>query len=45
VMVPLGVAHRLVNPGREDLHLVEVQSGAYVGEDDIERLDDAYGRA
>jgi mannose-1-phosphate guanylyltransferase / mannose-6-phosphate isomerase len=45
IMVPLGVAHRLANPGDEPLHLVEVQSGAYVGEDDIERLDDAYGRA
>lgn len=45
VMVPAGAAHRLVNPGKEDLHLIEVQSGAYVGEDDIERLDDAYGRA
>ncbi len=45
VMVPVGTAHRLVNPGDEPLHLIEVQSGAYVGEDDIERLDDAYGRA
>lgn len=45
VMVPLGAVHRLVNPGKDTLHLVEVQSGAYVGEDDIERLDDAYGRA
>jgi mannose-6-phosphate isomerase-like protein (cupin superfamily) len=45
VVVPAGAAHRLANPGDEDLHLIEVQSGAYVGEDDIERLDDAYGRA
>ena len=45
VVVPVGAAHRLANPGKEDLHLVEVQSGAYVGEDDIERLDDASGRA
>jgi len=45
VTVPVGAAHRLVNPGKEDLHLIEVQSGPYVGEDDIERLDDAYGRA
>jgi mannose-1-phosphate guanylyltransferase/mannose-6-phosphate isomerase len=45
VMIPLGAAHRLENTGTEPLHLVEVQSGAYVGEDDIERLDDAYGRA
>ncbi len=45
VVVPAGAAHRLANPGKEDLHLIEVQSGSYVGEDDIERLDDAYGRA
>ena len=45
VMIPLGASHRLANPGDTPLHLIEVQSGAYVGEDDIERLDDAYGRA
>lgn len=43
--IPLGVRHRLENPGADTLHLVEVQSGAYLGEDDIERFEDAYGRA
>jgi len=42
--IPLGMVHRLENPGVEPLHLVEVQSGDYLGEDDIERLDDQYGR-
>jgi mannose-1-phosphate guanylyltransferase/mannose-6-phosphate isomerase len=42
--IPLGVEHRLENPGTEPLHVIEVQSGDYLGEDDIERLDDAYGR-
>jgi mannose-1-phosphate guanylyltransferase/mannose-6-phosphate isomerase len=42
--VPVGVVHRLENPGKIPLHLVEVQCGAYVGEDDIVRLDDDYGR-
>ena len=42
--IPLGAVHRLENPGRIPLHLIEVQSGAYLGEDDIERLDDTYGR-
>jgi mannose-1-phosphate guanylyltransferase/mannose-6-phosphate isomerase len=42
--IPLGTAHRLENPGHEALHLIEVQAGAYLGEDDIERLDDVYGR-
>jgi mannose-6-phosphate isomerase-like protein (cupin superfamily) len=44
VDVPVGCVHRLANPGPEPLHLVEVQTGTYVGEDDIVRLDDAYGR-
>lgn len=39
-----GTAHRLENATTEPLHLIEVQSGSYLGEDDIERLDDAYGR-
>lgn len=43
--IPLGVVHRLENPGRIPLELIEVQSGSYLGEDDIERLDDTYGRA
>jgi mannose-1-phosphate guanylyltransferase/mannose-6-phosphate isomerase len=42
--IPLGVKHRLANPGETPLFLVEVQSGAYLGEDDIERFDDRYGR-
>ena len=42
--IPLGVKHRLENPGDTDLELIEVQSGAYLGEDDIVRFDDIYGR-
>jgi mannose-1-phosphate guanylyltransferase / mannose-6-phosphate isomerase len=42
--VPVGCVHRLGNPGPEILHLVEVQTGTYLGEDDIVRLEDAYGR-
>jgi mannose-1-phosphate guanylyltransferase/mannose-6-phosphate isomerase len=42
--IPLGVAHRLENPGKIAIEIVEVQSGAYVGEDDIVRLEDRYGR-
>ncbi|MFZ6768252.1 mannose-1-phosphate guanylyltransferase/mannose-6-phosphate isomerase [Undibacterium sp. Di26W] len=42
--IPLGVKHRLENPGITDLELIEVQSGAYLGEDDIVRFDDIYGR-
>jgi len=42
--IPIGVRHRIENPGRIPLHIVEVQSGAYLGEDDIVRLDDRYGR-
>lgn len=45
VHIPLGVEHRLENPGKLPLHLIEVQSGAYLGEDDIVRLADQYGRA
>jgi mannose-1-phosphate guanylyltransferase/mannose-6-phosphate isomerase len=43
--IPLGTAHRLENPGKIPLHLIEVQSGSYLGEDDIIRLDDVYGRS
>jgi mannose-1-phosphate guanylyltransferase/mannose-6-phosphate isomerase len=43
--IPLGAVHRLENPGKEPLHLIEVQSGDYLGEDDIVRLEDSYGRA
>ncbi len=45
VYLPLGCVHRLENPGRIPLTLIEVQSGAYLGEDDIVRLEDTYGRA
>ena len=42
--IPLGVKHRLENPGRVPLELIEVQSGSYLGEDDIVRFEDVYGR-
>jgi mannose-1-phosphate guanylyltransferase / mannose-6-phosphate isomerase len=42
--IPLGVTHRLLNPGKIPLELIEVQSGAYLGEDDIVRFEDTYGR-
>ncbi len=42
--IPVGVMHRLKNPGNIPLEMVEVQSGSYLGEDDIERFDDVYGR-
>ncbi|HEY2024431.1 mannose-1-phosphate guanylyltransferase/mannose-6-phosphate isomerase [Paraburkholderia sp.] len=42
--IPLGVCHRLENPGRVPLQIIEVQSGTYLGEDDIVRFDDKYGR-
>jgi mannose-1-phosphate guanylyltransferase / mannose-6-phosphate isomerase len=42
--IPLGTKHRLENPGKIPLELIEVQSGSYLGEDDIERFDDRYGR-
>lgn len=45
VFIPAGRAHRLHNPHKEELHLIEVQFGDYLGEDDIVRLDDIYGRA
>ena len=43
--IPLGTIHRLENPGSVPLELIEVQSGSYLGEDDIVRFDDVYGRA
>ncbi len=43
--IPIGTAHRLENPGKIPLHLIEVQSGSYLGEDDIIRLEDSYGRS
>jgi mannose-1-phosphate guanylyltransferase / mannose-6-phosphate isomerase len=42
--IPLGVTHRLLNPGKIPLELIEVQSGTYLGEDDIVRFEDTYGR-
>ena len=42
--IPLGHFHRLENPGKIDLELIEVQTGSYLGEDDIVRVDDVYGR-
>ncbi len=44
IYIPLGSKHRLTNPGKIDLTLIEVQSGSYVGEDDIVRFEDIYGR-
>ncbi|GAB2479736.1 mannose-1-phosphate guanylyltransferase/mannose-6-phosphate isomerase [Comamonas humi] len=43
--IPLGHAHRLANPGKVPLEIIEVQSGSYLGEDDIVRFEDTYGRA
>ena len=42
--IPVGVRHRIENPGRIPLHIIEVQSGSYLGEDDIVRFEDRYGR-
>ena len=44
VYIPIGAKHRLTNPGLVPLELIEVQSGSYLGEDDIVRFDDIYGR-
>jgi mannose-1-phosphate guanylyltransferase/mannose-6-phosphate isomerase len=43
--IPIGMTHRLENPGKLPLHLIEVQSGSYLGEDDIVRFEDVYKRA
>ena len=43
--IPVGTKHRLENPGIEPLSIIEVQSGSYLGEDDIVRFDDVYGRS
>ena len=43
--IPIGTVHRLENPGKFDLEMIEVQSGGYLGEDDIVRFEDTYGRA
>jgi mannose-6-phosphate isomerase-like protein (cupin superfamily) len=42
--IPTEPVHRLTNPGKVDLHLIEVQSGSYQGEDDIVRFENIYGR-
>ena len=42
--IPLGAKHRIDNPGKIPLHIIEVQSGTYLGEDDIVRFEDVYGR-
>ena len=42
--IPLGVKHRIANPGKVPVHIIEVQSGSYLGEDDIVRFEDRYGR-
>ncbi|MEM1277685.1 MAG: mannose-1-phosphate guanylyltransferase/mannose-6-phosphate isomerase, partial [Pseudomonadota bacterium] len=44
IYIPLGAVHRLENPGKVELHLIEVQSGPYLGEDDIVRYEDIYAR-
>ena len=44
IYIPLGVVHALENPGKVELELIEVQSGSYLGEDDIVRFEDLYGR-
>jgi len=44
IYIPLGAKHRLANPGKLNLRLIEVQSGSYLGEDDILRFEDSYGR-
>ena len=42
--IPIGVVHALENPGKVELELIEVQSGSYLGEDDIVRFEDIYNR-
>lgn len=42
--IPVGVTHALENPGKVELEVIEVQTGSYLGEDDIVRFEDAYGR-
>jgi mannose-1-phosphate guanylyltransferase/mannose-6-phosphate isomerase len=44
IYIPIGSVHRLANPGRIGLELIEVQTGSYLGEDDIVRLEDIYRR-
>ena len=44
IYIPLGAKHRMENPGKVPMVLIEVQTGSYVGEDDIVRYEDAYSR-
>ena len=44
IYLPIGSIHRLSNPGRINLELIEVQTGSYLGEDDIVRIEDVYNR-
>ncbi len=44
IYLPIGVVHRLTNPGKINLELIEVQTGSYLGEDDIVRIEDIYNR-
>ena len=44
IYLPIGCVHRMANPGRIDLELIEVQTGSYLGEDDIVRIEDVYNR-
>jgi mannose-1-phosphate guanylyltransferase / mannose-6-phosphate isomerase len=44
VYIPLGSVHRLENPGKIDAEIIEVQTGSYLGEDDIVRIEDIYAR-
>ncbi len=45
IYIPIGVSHRLENPGKIPLELIEVQTGSYLGEDDIVRIEDDYKRS
>ena len=45
VYIPAGTVHRLANPGRILLEVIEVQTGSYLGEDDIIRIEDEFGRS
>ena len=44
VYIPCGAIHRLANPGKIPVEIIEVQTGSYLGEDDIERFEDVYNR-
>jgi mannose-1-phosphate guanylyltransferase/mannose-6-phosphate isomerase len=44
IYLPIGCIHRLSNPGKIELDLIEVQTGSYLGEDDIVRIEDVYNR-